>query len=102
MSETTPGPWRVVPHSSRRHWDNEVIVATVHGLEVVCNRPEQSREAEHLPNANLIAAAPDLLAACQSALSEAKERDEDMGANCWPDVAAAIAKATGTEPPEGQ
>lgn len=35
----------------------------------------------------------ELLAACEAAVSEAIERDEDMGCNCWPQLIAAIAKA---------
>lgn len=37
----------------------------------------------------------DLLAACKGALEEARERDEYLGANCWPTLIAAIEKAEG-------
>lgn len=36
-----------------------------------------------------------LLEACELALTEARERDEDLGANCWPQLRAAIQLARG-------
>lgn len=44
-------------------------------------------------NAKLIAAAPELLAACKAALEFADESDVDLGMNCWPELRAAIRKA---------
>lgn len=65
MSAPTPGPWNVVTYRS----GTEVTVATVEGLRVVFNdargtRPLGTPEAD----ARLIAASPDLLAACKAAL----------------------------------
>lgn len=49
------------------------------------------------PDAVLIAAAPELLAACEAALQFAAESDEDMGANHWPEMRDAVAKAKGSD-----
>lgn len=85
----TPGPWIVEPHdpSARGHWfhdsDGEFV-----GL--VVKRDEGGPEME-MANANLVAAAPDLLAALKTAQLwlDVDGRFDMQGIN------AAIAKAEG-------
>ena len=70
MSKFTPGPWKVLEHS----WSDTSIVAEGfdHGICSldINHATEDSQEADEAlmaANARLIAAAPDLLAALQSA-----------------------------------
>jgi len=39
-----------------------------------------------------------LVEALEACIAEAEERDEDMGANCWPEAKSALAAAYGQEP----
>lgn len=99
-SDNTPGPWTV----SARHGKRPATIVLDANKNEVC---------EVYAAADLIAAAPDLLAALQSALSDAKpaahreywrdgadgESSELVREETWPDwiaaARAAIAKATG-------
>lgn len=80
----TPGPWRMGQEGNLRVYgpDNTSSAGLI-------------AETFNRENARLIAAAPELLEACKAALAEAEERDEDLGANCWPELKAAIEKAEG-------
>lgn len=109
MTQTahTPGPWQVVPWSSGEpgfnitgamhnraglHHDTCDMVCTVDSL---CGNPWQHGAAENAANARLIAAAPDLLAACETAeksLLSDNPLDFKSGLNA---IRAAIAKAKG-------
>jgi hypothetical protein len=71
MSEHTPGPWRVLNHAS----GHVGFIAVVAGERThICDvfpygtRASTAGLDEHLANARLIAAAPDLLAALKEAV----------------------------------
>lgn len=95
MSQHTPGPWysfQCLPPSIA--WSinqsEKSVVASVSGSAL--HRPDKESEA----NARLIAAAPELLAACREALywMGQESRGEE---NCVNLLRVAIAKAEGTE-----
>ncbi len=84
MSRHTPGPW----HMSE---DGKIWAARAEGPRTIC-RPEDFDE-----DAYLIAAAPDLLAACEAALGFLLE--SDLGDTWLADkIHDAIWKATGDRP----
>lgn len=102
--EHTPGPWRAVPGSGG---SLDVLACppgdaegTLIAETYICDREKA--------NANLIAAAPDLLAACKAMYAELRREYGHCVANgYWPDMkpkleawAAAIAKAEGGAAPE--
>lgn len=98
MADTqhTPGPWVFDlskswrPHRvSLYHFvgNDDADIAHI-GENFSSNRSP----AETIANARLIAAAPELLAACQRALAEAVADDQD---GWFANMRAAIAKATG-------
>ena len=98
----TPGPWRVSKPGDLESkdkgwcvWGGGRMMLSFHGPQV----PREQKEAD----AHLVAAAPDLLAACVSALSLIAPRVDDSDAMGW-GVATeemlreAIAKAKGATP----
>lgn len=107
-AQHTPGPWAV--HDRRAY-----VVPAAHRLRPIGGSSDKARdlaeyaqeicavqwpdrhrtEAEVKANAQLIAAAPDLLAACKVAFDQTCSvgRPKD-----WQQIAAAIAKATGSAP----
>ena len=78
----TPGPWRV------REERVYTRVVTEQGGEWIANLG--TNDEKHLANARLIAAAPELLEACEAVLDV-----EQMWYDVKPMLIAAIAKATG-------
>jgi hypothetical protein len=84
MSEQTPGPWKFGSHSIQGP-DDSYVVPLTYGYMT-------------LPNARLIAAAPELLAALKAVRAEWRE---GYGLNCVEQVRAAIAKAEGESAPAG-
>ena len=58
----TKGPWDVDPN------DEFTVTADRDGLSVCCTEYEDRGKNENIANARLIAAAPELLEACQTAL----------------------------------
>jgi hypothetical protein len=87
-AEHTPGPWQVTESGNvagptrsfgSQGWVGRICLANVMTGDVEVKAA----------NARLIAAAPDLLAACEEAL------DEDSGLACAGQLRAAIAKARG-------
>jgi hypothetical protein len=99
VTKHTPGPWRATPYSvfsTRQDRRTETIVARC--------RLSVARTAEGLANAHLIAAAPDLLAACEEALEMAEYLSATWGTSHGDNYAemaerlrAAIAKARGDD-----
>lgn len=95
----TPGPWRIGKHPScvigsrpgepGRAIDGGRVPGDLeyYGGELVA-------ESIQRRDVNLIAAAPDLLAACIAAA------DEDCGLSCFPQLVRAILKANGGKLPE--
>lgn len=106
MNKHTPGPWIVRGKPGNRFIRTEIIggkATTVAWIDSL------SAEAE-LPNARLIAAAPDLLAACELAIDlfqfgtfdngvhspSGESEAEHWAGRCREKMASAIAKAKGT------
>ena len=96
MNKHTPGPWKTLnPGISS-------IYCTIQGANGgrVCAIGENSHENHHF-NARLIAAAPDLLAACQRAVMAGGPFDDShsaywtLNADDMAAIRAAIARATG-------
>lgn len=92
----TPGPWRV---DSEPHVSLDVIAADGHSVAMM--RPSHRIYAELHANANLIAAAPDLLAALKARM-ECEElcllNPNNPCGNCINcSATAAIAKAEGQQ-----
>jgi hypothetical protein len=88
-SNFTPGPWRLIGKQGTAIWAGDSIIATVEGARAF-HRIARA-------NAQLIAAAPELLAAAQRYM-ELCPADEDttLGFQAATDaLRAAIAKATG-------
>lgn len=104
MSEHTPGPWRV---------HDEFILAGGEGrggrvIAMNHDRIHYECEPENEANAHLIAAAPDLLAACIDTLVEMREAGWTCSCSAgYPACAkckirAAVAKAQGLASHDGQ
>jgi hypothetical protein len=79
MSKATPGPWicRVIPSNDKRsfRYGYDLAIETLDGAEIADMafwwtgkeaEADRAVKEEQLANARLIAAAPDLLAACQA------------------------------------
>ena len=85
MTEHTPGPWRV----------NPLVYMRVNAANSnVARISREHGDIEGEANARLIAAAPDLLAACEVALDAMLAHDFGTLSLC-PQLRAAIAKARG-------
>jgi hypothetical protein len=96
MNEHTKGEWRVSPVS----WSETVIVADGFDHGICCldinHATEESQEADGkvmAANAQLIAAAPDLLAALETLLNDPGQ--DWIRSTTWDKARAAIAKTTG-------
>lgn len=105
-SKHTPGPWRIADSGNHK-----AVLATrdrpgAHGHDTLCQvldlfRPwDPSGRVETEANAHLIAAAPDLLAACE-AWTKAAHAGIDADPELWSTAenlsASAIAKARGEQ-----
>ena len=101
MSGHTPGPWFFVPGPTDKHGHSRAVV--YHGSENICNLYVAGRKRDDtvMGDAALIAAAPELLAAClaaQEALyvcAAGGETGFDKKYNALDTLRAAIAKAEG-------
>ena len=91
MSKHTPGPWSFYDDSNDGKTNRIEIVAV--GKTVA--RIYHSVPAEDLPNARLIAAAPDLLEALKDMLDGHEDACTGYGEGAAEKARAAIAKATG-------
>lgn len=92
MTEHTPGPWVAI--CPAEGWDGWWVEAAgeQHIAEVTGYQSDPVRRA----NAHLIAAAPDLLAACEAALEAIRgDADIDWMLNVERQLRTAIAKARG-------
>lgn len=109
-SQHTPGPYEVQPLQSS-HGAELAIVATSAGwvVAVIGYDPEIQtvddpdydtvvRYPQDVPNANLLAAAPDMLDACRAMLAAFGGDIPDWLADEAAQMEAAIAKATAAQP----
>jgi hypothetical protein len=87
MAKHSPGPW--FRHGQKDDPCGSAIIRASNGFEVANSRSFLIEEYE--ANANLIAAAPDLLAALKWVATSAAKDSMEM----WQAVNAAIAKAEG-------
>ena len=91
----TPGPWTaLIPRIPHTRLHRMILGRAFDGSEkAIVDRVRGGSQEQANANAYLIAAAPDLLMACQMALNDRMFKD-------WPEIAtaliAAIAKAEGT------
>ena len=99
MAKHTEGPWSVEVVDGAQAENGEqllAVCASAPGQErailVTCNLWQRRDNPESLANARLIAAAPDLLAACQAMLEANYMPDSTMAIAVT--ARAAIAKAT--------
>lgn len=104
MSKHTPGPWRLLPLESDKNYlricrtqiGRQYKIANVHLVryEGMPDYFRQRDDTESVANAQLIAAAPDLLDALQEIVT-AIDIDEFNQANQITKARAVIAKTTG-------
>lgn len=95
MTDTTPGPWMIMPYIqplSSRGW---IIRSQTEDLSAVAcvlgTKWDSEGESLGWRNARLIAAAPELLEACEMVLSA----DGDLYAIDFQQIRDAVNKATG-------
>jgi hypothetical protein len=100
VSEFTPGPWFVKPVHGEANRSAIVLKDGKGGWVMVVQHSGEGVEERQQADAHLIAAAPDLLAACKEALSwpgfaasEVDGRPIPDGMEIWDRIKAAIAKA---------
>ena len=106
MKQHTPGPWRVKKDQGELQvWRHEPNESPITRIAAVCRQPFPIDHGDHVANARLIAAAPDLLAACRLMLDAVNDihRTGDVvwvnaGTTAWELLTDVIAKATGTNP----
>lgn len=84
----TPGPWK------HRHTPLRGIANDVYCVDWSEDQEEVAEIVHGEANARLIAAAPDLLEACETAVSILRALGHTRGGS-YEDICAAIAKATG-------
>lgn len=98
-AKPTPGPWHVGPDGRQVFAADDAMIAdatdTYEGLEGECPEADE--------NARLIAAAPALLAACESLLVAADATQDDQPHrfllyDAWQNIRAAVTLARGQSP----
>jgi hypothetical protein len=88
MSEThTPGPWRAIKNRNRGFQIGGKVDRPAYFAKVADVRVSEHTTAD----AHLIAAAPDLLEACEEALATLYDQNSELGKK----IRAAISKAKG-------
>lgn len=98
----TPGPWKAERHDGAGNIIIDTDTPVDRGrLGIASVRRASNADHEVEANARLIAAAPDLLAACEAAIVEFKAQGQALGeytppemVDTWNKVDAAIIKAT--------
>jgi len=86
----TPGPWTVIENSSGKHLVCADHPQAAHFDIALTSGPDS------VANARLIAAAPELLEACQRYIAEREEIGLSCDSAAVRGIRAAIAKATGS------
>lgn len=87
----TPGPWTL-------EYDGSVVIGGQISISPDSCGPDDATREERKANCRLIAAAPELLAACQSAQCSCSPAERESGhlVGCWfPAMQEAISKAIG-------
>jgi len=72
----TPGPWQI--EGKYQGDTGSLYLSTMHPMPIFELQPIVGTEAEHIANAQLIAAAPDLLAALKYARRFLRSEDHDV------------------------
>ena len=94
MSKHTPGPWHIPFYLSGAGG-----IGPADGYEIItcccCGGVRGDSKEQIIANSRLIAAAPDLLEACESALTAMKNNDWNEHDSVFIGLRAAIAKAEG-------
>jgi hypothetical protein len=96
MSKHTPGPWEV--GSQNGTIDGEGLVGVLAPPKTNSHgRPYRQYVAQYVTpeDANLIAAAPDLLAACFAAIKYCDKRADEETNELWGKLSTAVRKAIG-------
>ena len=107
-TEHTPGPWTAHKSTIGEYWYDITARANLDwdgASEMWSNDPASANgdnDEEALANALLVAAAPDLLAACQRADEWIRSGYDGEAAYILDELCIAIAKATRKESPDDQ
>lgn len=91
-SKHTPGPWYFDPEHRPHHYGCNVGAETGECIATVA--PGENGDSETIANARLIAAAPDLLAACEEFVRKV-ESGEARSKRSYAEMKAAISRAKG-------
>ncbi len=100
----TPGPWEVSRGAQSDAYSVEAAMQTICNVKFIKGQElSKAGVKQEESNARLIAAAPELLAACKATIAEFKQLGQAMGeytppetVDVWNLVEAAIKKAEGT------
>lgn len=103
MNKHTPGPWTAIKCPPENGKEDRVIYVdgrkqhgSSDGVCFILRSCEcHAAVSEQIANANLIAAAPDLLAACEFVLAHAFERKWDGDERAFALIGSALKKASG-------
>jgi len=96
----TPGPWESVIGTRKDGMGEEILVTTAGQQRIVAKvSPADKMDEQDVPNARLIAAAPELVEACLVAVVYLDELMQDLSGDVWwenhlrTQLRAALAKA---------
>lgn len=98
-AQHTPGPWKMVGQYRSQHWDDvRLRIDNREGVYIAITSPYNGNDPSLVMSANLIAAAPELLAALELAYKIIEENYNPLTRTEHPTLKtlrAAIAKAKG-------
>ena len=90
----TPGPWKVAKNGRSVIVGSMKVNQSSGPMAASCSVADR-HNAELAANANLIAAAPDLLAACRETIQYLETRADQQSNDLWGSVSAAYRNALG-------